>query len=154
ALEIAWSTRPAKDRRRGSTTDPPLELRQSAVGRPAHPGRAALARPRPGRIDRGQVYEPPSRPAAVADLVASRGFRVVPFEFPYMASRRTGKRKPSDRQDILMAMWLGVVELLGSTGLVIGKKSMGGRNASLITDEASVDGLVCLGYPFHPVGKP
>lgn len=31
---------------------------------------------------------------------------------------------------------------------------MGGRIASLVADEAGVTGLVCLGYPFHPVGKP
>ncbi len=31
---------------------------------------------------------------------------------------------------------------------------MGGRIASLIADEAEVKGLVCLGYPFHPTGKP
>jgi predicted alpha/beta-hydrolase family hydrolase len=37
---------------------------------------------------------------------------------------------------------------------VIGGKSMGGRIASLVADEARVAGLVCLGYPFHPVGKP
>jgi predicted alpha/beta-hydrolase family hydrolase len=44
--------------------------------------------------------------------------------------------------------------MLGSKGLVIGGKSMGGRIASLIADEAGVAGLICLGYPFHPVGKP
>ena len=38
--------------------------------------------------------------------------------------------------------------------LFIGGKSMGGRMASLVADELSVDGLVCLGYPFHPPGKP
>ena len=37
---------------------------------------------------------------------------------------------------------------------MIGGKSMGGRIASLIADEAGVRGLICLGYPFHPVGKP
>ena len=26
--------------------------------------------------------------------------------------------------------------------------------ASLLADELGVDGLVCLGYPFHPAGKP
>jgi Alpha/beta hydrolase domain len=31
---------------------------------------------------------------------------------------------------------------------------MGGRIASLIADEVGVSGLVCLGYPFHPVSKP
>lgn len=36
----------------------------------------------------------------------------------------------------------------------IGGKSLGGRIASLIADEAGVAGLVCLGYPFHSAGKP
>jgi len=27
---------------------------------------------------------------------------------------------------------------------------MGGRIASLIAEEVGVDGLICLGYPFHP----
>ena len=31
---------------------------------------------------------------------------------------------------------------------------MGGRMASLIADERAVAGLVCLGYPFHPPGRP
>jgi predicted alpha/beta-hydrolase family hydrolase len=44
------------------------------------------------------------------------------------------------------------VEGLG--GLVIGGKSMGGRIASLVAEEVGVAGLVCLGYPFHPVGNP
>ncbi|HSG39062.1 MAG TPA: alpha/beta family hydrolase, partial [Thermoanaerobaculia bacterium] len=35
----------------------------------------------------------------------------------------------------------------------IGGKSMGGRMASLVADEAGVRGLVCLGYPFHPPGQ-
>lgn len=26
--------------------------------------------------------------------------------------------------------------------------------ASMIADDAGVDGLLCLGYPFHPAGKP
>lgn len=42
--------------------------------------------------------------------------------------------------------------------LIIGGKSLGGRVASLVADEllnvGSISGLVCLGYPFHPPGKP
>jgi predicted alpha/beta-hydrolase family hydrolase len=30
---------------------------------------------------------------------------------------------------------------------------MGGRMASLLADELGVDALICLGYPFHAVGK-
>ena len=87
--------------------------------------------------------------------LANRGFRVVRFEYPYMASQRlTGKKKSPDREPVLRDTWLKVVEKLGRERLVIGGKSMGGRMASLIADEAGVAGLVCLGYPFHPVGKP
>lgn len=38
--------------------------------------------------------------------------------------------------------------------MVVGGKSLGGRIASMIADEAGVRGLVCLGYPFHPPGQP
>ncbi len=89
-----------------------------------------------------------------AKVLADRGFRVARFEFPYMAAKRnTGKAKPPDREPILRETWLKVVEKLGHEGLVIGGKSIGGRIASLIADEAGVAGLICLGYPFHPVGK-
>ena len=37
---------------------------------------------------------------------------------------------------------------------MIGGKSMGGRIASMVADDAAVLGVVCLGYPFHPPGKP
>jgi uncharacterized protein len=91
---------------------------------------------------------------AMAVGLADRGYRVARFEFPYMAGRRSGKRRPPDRETVLRETWLKVVEKLGRRRLVIGGKSMGGRIASLVADEAAVAGLVCLGYPFHPVGKP
>ncbi len=48
-----------------------------------------------------------------------------------------------------------MVSLLhGERKLLIGGKSMGGRIASLVADECNVRGLVCLGYPFHPPGRP
>jgi predicted alpha/beta-hydrolase family hydrolase len=90
-----------------------------------------------------------------ANALSSRGVRVARFEFPYMAQRRsTGKSKPPDREPTLRATWLDVIEQLGAGGLVIGGKSMGGRIASLVADEAQVAGLICLGYPFHPAGNP
>jgi len=86
--------------------------------------------------------------------LAERGYRAVRFEFPYMANfRKIGQRKPPDREPVLRETWLKVVAELGQDQLVIGGKSMGGRIASLIADEAGVGGLICLGYPFHPVGK-
>jgi predicted alpha/beta-hydrolase family hydrolase len=80
---------------------------------------------------------------------------VARFEFPYMAHKRsTGQKRPPDREPVLRETWLQVVNRLGRERLVIGGKSMGGRIASLVADEAGVAGLVCLGYPFHPTGKP
>ncbi len=91
----------------------------------------------------------------IAALVATEGVRVVRFEFPYMAGRRDGTRRPPDREPVLRRTWLEVIEALGvGTKIVIGGKSMGGRVASMVADEADVRGLVCLGYPFHPAGQP
>jgi predicted alpha/beta-hydrolase family hydrolase len=92
---------------------------------------------------------------AFAAGLASAGVRMARFEFPYMASRRrTATKRPPDREPVLRESWLSVVASLGRERLLVGGKSMGGRIASMIADEAGVAGLVCLGYPFHPVGKP
>lgn len=96
-----------------------------------------------------------------AEGLAVRGARVVRFEFPYMQARRPsasgekGKRGGPDRQPELLTCYREVIAGLGDARtLVIGGKSMGGRMASLIADDLHVRGLVCLGYPFHPAGKP
>jgi predicted alpha/beta-hydrolase family hydrolase len=97
---------------------------------------------------------------AIARALAAVGLRVARFEFGYMASRRTGAgRKPPPRAEKLMGEYLAAVDALASKGpLVIGGKSMGGRVASLVADElfarGRIKGLLCVGYPFHPVGKP
>lgn len=88
--------------------------------------------------------------------LAAEGLRVARFEFPYMRARREqGKRGAPDREPVLRAAWLAAVaELGGGERLVIGGKSMGGRFASMVADEAGARALVCLGYPFHPPGQP
>ena len=92
----------------------------------------------------------------IAKGLADAGFRVARFEFPYMRERRqSGKRGAPDREVILLQAWRDVIDHLGGgSKLVIGGKSMGGRIASMVADEMAVRGLVCLGYPFHPPGKP
>lgn len=91
---------------------------------------------------------------AFAEGLANEGFRVVRFEFPYMAGRRTGgNKRPPDRAPVLLETWNTVIEQLGAENLIIGGKSMGGRMASMVADAANVKGLVCLGYPFHGPGK-
>lgn len=91
----------------------------------------------------------------MATRVAAAGWRVARFEFPYMARRREdGKRRPPDRESVLLQTWVTVINALGAEHLVVGGKSLGGRMASMVADEAQVRGLVCLGYPFHPPGRP
>lgn len=89
--------------------------------------------------------------------LARAGHRVVRFEFPYMRRRRTEGKKPGpDRPPVLVQTWKDVVAALDvpPASVVVGGKSMGGRIASLCAEEMGVAGLLCLGYPFHPTGKP
>lgn len=91
----------------------------------------------------------------VAKGVAATGIRVLRFEFPYMSEKnRTSKRRPPDPKPILLDSWRTAFAASGKGRTVIGGKSMGGRMASLVADELGATGLVCLGYPFHPSGKP
>jgi predicted alpha/beta-hydrolase family hydrolase len=98
---------------------------------------------------------------AAARALAGHGFRVARFEFAYMAGRRTGAGpKPPPRAERVIPEYIEAVEDLGPTTgpLIIGGKSMGGRVASMIADRLyearRIAGLLCLGYPFHPSGKP
>jgi len=94
--------------------------------------------------------------STVARELGDRGIRVVRFEFPYMAARRTGgKRGAPDREPVLLNKWREVAaELGGGPRLFIGGKSMGGRMATLVADELQIRGAVIFGYPFHPPGQP
>ncbi|GEP53815.1 alpha/beta hydrolase family protein [Reyranella soli] len=93
---------------------------------------------------------------AITKSLADAGFRVARFEFGYMASRRTSAgRKPPPRAETLRPEYVAAIDALKARGpLIIGGKSMGGRVASMIADEHHAAGLLCLGYPFHPVDKP
>lgn len=92
--------------------------------------------------------------------LSDKGLRIVRFEFDYMATRRSSeKRAPPPRAEVLKQEFEAVIDELGSMGrVVIGGKSMGGRVASMIADDlrdaGKISGLLCLGYPFHPIGKP
>lgn len=92
----------------------------------------------------------------MAGELAKAGLRAVRFEFPYMAKRRVdGKKRGPNRAPELIDCYGEVVRALGAPEkLIIGGKSMGGRIASMVADDLGVAGLVCLGYPFHPPGKP
>ena len=94
--------------------------------------------------------------------LAERGLDVITFNFLYTEQ---GRRAP-DRGPRLEACYRAVVDTtragrpdVASRPLLIGGKSMGGRIASQIVaapqgPEVDVAGLVLLGYPLHPPGKP
>ena len=95
----------------------------------------------------------------MAGLVAGFEIQVVRFEFAYMRARRAdGKRRPPPRLPGLIEEFRQVMSRFSNRPVFIGGKSMGGRVASMIAadpaDGDDIAGLVCLGYPFHPPGKP
>ncbi len=85
-----------------------------------------------------------------AKALASRGVRVVTFDFP----------KTRSSMEPLEKVYVDVVEKtrarFPSEPLSIGGKSMGGRVASLIAAKYTlpISRLVFFGYPLHPPGKP
>jgi predicted alpha/beta-hydrolase family hydrolase len=94
-----------------------------------------------------------------AHALAALGLDVVTFNFLYTEQGR----KIPDRAPALEACWRAVVDAvrsdLGSArkALFIGGKSMGGRIATQVAaaDPAlPLAGLVLLGYPLHPPGRP
>lgn len=91
----------------------------------------------------------------IAAALAAEGLRVARFEFGYMVARREGRRPAPPRAESLTGEYQAAVAALSASGrLVIGGKSMGGRVASMVADQMEPAGLLCLGYPFHPPGKP
>ncbi|ANQ25628.1 alpha/beta fold hydrolase [Vibrio natriegens] len=93
--------------------------------------------------------------AAVAKGLVEQGIRVVRFNFPYMMKRaEDGKKRPPDRAQKLLDAYEEVITHFASTPVVIGGKSMGGRMSSLLAENTLVAGIACLGFPFHPPGKP
>ncbi|MFA0311323.1 alpha/beta family hydrolase [Vibrio splendidus] len=92
---------------------------------------------------------------SVAKGLAFKGIRVIRFNFPYMIKRvEDGKRRPPDRAPKLLEAYQDIIEQCDADKLVIGGKSMGGRMASHLSEVDKVVAMACLGFPFHPPGKP
>jgi predicted alpha/beta-hydrolase family hydrolase len=96
---------------------------------------------------------------AFAQALAALGVDVVTFNFLYTEQRR---RIP-DRGPLLEACYRAVIGKVrsdiesASRGLFVGGKSMGGRIATQVAaadPNLPLKGLVLLGYPLHPPGKP
>jgi predicted alpha/beta-hydrolase family hydrolase len=100
---------------------------------------------------------------AVATALSARAIDVVTFNFLYAEA---GRRAP-DRPPLLEGTWRAVLAVVrerlerrggAALPLFMGGKSMGGRIATQVAAGAEpigpIAGLVLLGYPLHPPGKP
>ena len=95
-----------------------------------------------------------------AQAFASRGITTATFDFPYV----TEGRKVPDKAPVLEAAWRAAMaaarahQAFEGRPLFIGGKSMGGRIASHVAaqdqGQSELQGLVFLGYPLHPPGRP
>lgn len=93
--------------------------------------------------------------ASVAEGIAATGIGVLRFNFSYVEQAR----KAPDRQSVLEQTFVDVVAAARDRSpeslLFLGGKSMGGRIAShLAASGEPCAGLVLLGYPLHPPGRP
>lgn len=93
---------------------------------------------------------------ATARGLAARRIAVVTFDFPYMRERR----HVPDKAPVLEAAFRAVIDATrawsGTTDVFIGGKSMGGRMATHLGAQGldGLRGIVALGYPLHPPGRP
>jgi predicted alpha/beta-hydrolase family hydrolase len=93
-----------------------------------------------------------------ARAFADRGITTATFDFPYMVQ---GRSVP-DKAPVLEDAWRAAIdeartnEAFTGLPLFIGGKSMGGRIASHVAAQGvpGLAGLIFLGYPLHPPGKP
>ena len=94
----------------------------------------------------------------LSERLSELGVRVIRFEFPYMQERReSGKKRPPNRQPELLDCLSEVISHCNEPCVLMGK-SMGGRMSSILASDEKmndkVKGVIALGYPFHPTGKP
>ncbi|MFI4970364.1 MAG: alpha/beta family hydrolase [Lysobacterales bacterium] len=95
--------------------------------------------------------------AAVAQGLAARGIATLRYQFPYM---ERGSKRPDTPKLAHATVRAAVVEAaqqLPGMPLFAGGKSFGGRMTSQAQASAplsGVRGLIFLGFPLHPAGKP
>lgn len=143
-MEIQW----CDGRRVSAAVNPPEEPGACGSGGDAATPGLVLAHGAGGSLEESLL-------AATAEGLARHGFPVLRFNFPY---RQEGRRLP-DPAETLEECYRAVAaqarRLFAPGPLFLGGKSLGGRMAShLAAAGEPVAGLVFLGYPLHPPGRP
>jgi predicted alpha/beta-hydrolase family hydrolase len=95
--------------------------------------------------------------AAVAEGLAARGIATLRYQFPYMERGSKRPDAPKTAHATVRAAVAQASRLLPGLALFAGGKSFGGRmtsQAQAASPLPGVLGLVFLGFPLHPAGKP
>ncbi len=93
----------------------------------------------------------------MASALADRDVATVRWELPYMAAGRPRVDGPAISEAAVRATWLAARAQLGTLPMFAGGKSFGGRMTSRAHAAEPLPGLagiVFLGFPLHPAGKP
>jgi predicted alpha/beta-hydrolase family hydrolase len=94
---------------------------------------------------------------AVADQLARRGVATLRFQFPYMERGSKRPDPPRIAHAAVRAAVAAASRLAPGLPLIAGGKSFGGRmssQAQAASPLPGVRGLVFLGFPLHPAGRP
>jgi uncharacterized protein len=85
-----------------------------------------------------------------------RGIATLRYQFPYMEAASKRPDSPAVAEDTVRAAVAAAMERAGGIPVVAGGKSFGGRMTSGAAAKSlpGVRGLVFLGFPLHPPGKP
>lgn len=89
--------------------------------------------------------------------LAARGIGTLRFQFPYMEQRRARPDGPEVATATVRAAVARAATLAPGVPLIAGGKSFGGRMTSTAQSHQplpGVRGLVFIGFPLHPPGKP
>jgi predicted alpha/beta-hydrolase family hydrolase len=95
--------------------------------------------------------------AAIADGLAERDIATLRYQFPYMEEGSKRPDAPKIAQATVRAAVGEALRLLPELAVVAGGKSFGGRmtsQAQAASPLRGVQGLVFLGFPLHPPGRP
>jgi predicted alpha/beta-hydrolase family hydrolase len=94
---------------------------------------------------------------SIADALATRGIATLRYQFPYMEKGAKRPDSPKLAQATVRAAVTQAARLLPGLAFIAGGKSFGGRmtsQAQATSPLPGVQGLVFLGFPLHPAGKP
>jgi predicted alpha/beta-hydrolase family hydrolase len=94
---------------------------------------------------------------AIAEALAVRGIATLRYQFPYMEQGSRRPDVPAIAHATVRAAVAEAARAMPGVPLVAGGKSFGGRmtsQAQAAKPLAGVRGLVFLGFPLHPAGKP